>query len=119
MRKKRGELAAGFAANNWYERDELAVQPGLADEQTGGDGHANPAIFQNIHGKAGAAGDQIAVDAQIIVHTRERRFDWRRFRFAFGGICTRVERAVLFDRQNDPSGRMHSGLSERIGRARK
>jgi hypothetical protein len=50
MRKKRGDLASGFTANNRYERNELAVQPGLANEQTGGDRDANPAIFQNIHG---------------------------------------------------------------------
>ncbi len=70
MRKKRRKLAASLAANTRYERDELAVQSGLADEQTGGDGHANPAVFQNIHGQAGATGGEIAVDAQIVVHTR-------------------------------------------------
>ena len=93
---------------------ERRDQSGLAYEQTGGDGHAHPAIFQNIHGQAGAARGEIAVDAQIVIHAREGGFDGRRLRFAFGGVRPGVQRAVLVDRQNNPSGRMCGGLCGRI-----
>jgi len=71
----------------WHERNEFAVQSRLADEQTGGNGNAHPAVLQNIHRETCAAGGEIAVDAQIVVHTRERGFDRWGLRIALDGYA--------------------------------
>ena len=117
MGEKSGELAAGFASGNRHERDEFAVKPGFAHEQARRNGDADPAVLQNVHCESGAAGCQIAIDADIVVDARERRFDGRRLGIAIRGKGTSVKSAVIFDGQNDPARRVRGDL--RVGSGRK
>ena len=80
-------------ADNWLapfpgrgdQRDQLAVEPGFSHQQAGRDRDPHPAIFQHVNGEAGAAGGQVAGNAQVIVDARERGIHRRRLRIALGG----------------------------------
>src|SRR6267143_20031 len=116
MRKKRGELAASFSAGAGHERNEFAVKPGFANQEADRNGDAHPAVVQNIHGQAGTAGCEITVDAKIVVYSCEGGFDRWGLRISLDWESPGMQRAVLFNGQDDPSGRMRDGLCGRIRR---
>jgi len=102
MRKERGELAPRFAADAGNERNELAVEPGFANQKTCRNWDAHPAILQDINREARPTGGKFAIDAKVVVNARERGFDGRRLRLSLGGISPRVKVPVFLNRQDDP-----------------
>jgi hypothetical protein len=110
MREKRGKLAPCFAAGAGHKRNKFAVKPGFANEQARWNRDANPAVLQDIHSERGAAGGELAIDADLVVDTREGCFDGRQLGITLGGKSASVKRPVIFDRQNNPARRMRGGL---------
>src|SRR6266567_4650639 len=112
MGEERGELAAGFAGGAGHERDKLSVKPGFTNKQTGGNGDAYPAVFEDVDGQTGAARSKFAVDAKVVVHARKGGFDRGRFRVALKGKGLDAKRPIFLDGQNNPAGGMRGGLSK-------
>src|ERR1700682_507162 len=105
-------MAAAFARRPCHKRDELAVQSGLANEQTRRDRHAHPAVFQDVNSESGATCGYFALptDAQVVVDARQRRVHGRRGRFALRGKSSRAKRAVLVHTDHNPSNRARPRL---------
>src|SRR6266851_3865452 len=115
MRKKRGELAARFAAGAGNKGNKFAVQPSFSNQQSRRHRNTHPAILQDIDCQAGAAGSEFTIDAQFVVDASESGVNRRRLRVALDGISPRVKGAVFLDRQNDPARRVSSSLTEDAG----
>src|SRR5262249_23651625 len=106
--ENRRERAWSFACRTRNERDRLAVEAGFTGEKSRGGGGAGPGAFLNVDGEGGVAGSKIAGDTQVVVDAGERGVYGRRLGVVFGRKSLRAERAVLVDRQNDPSRRFRS-----------
>ena len=104
MRKQRRKLASAFSAPVGNQRDQFPVEPRFANQQACGDGHAHPAVFQNVDGQRGSPGGEfrsrcsVAINVQVIVHSRERRLDRRGLRLALDRISALVQRSILLNR---------------------
>jgi len=84
-----------------------------------GMGNADPTVFEDVHGKGGAAGCEVGVHAEIVVDASECGVDGRGFGFALGGIGFHAQGAVFRNRDNYPAGRMVCVLRfERTGGAK-
>jgi hypothetical protein len=107
MREHRGQLPAisgAFASERRNERDGFAVELGLADQEAGGNGDADPAVLEDVNREIGATRGKFAVDVQVVVDTGESGLDGRWFRFALGRIGLGPEALVLVETDDDPSG---------------
>jgi hypothetical protein len=116
MGKERGELAACFASSAGHERNKLSVKPCFTNEQTGGNGDAYPAIFEDVDGETRTAGSKFTIDAQVVVHAGEGGFDRRRFGVALEGKGPDAKSAIFLDGEDNPAGGMGGSLSARTDR---
>ena len=96
----RDEDARWIAVN---ERGWSALETRAAHEQSGGHLQADPPELEHVDGEPRFAADGVAVDAQIVVHARERGVHRRGQGIRCGRKRARAERAIFVEREYYPA----------------
>jgi hypothetical protein len=76
------------------EDDGLAVETRIAHHQAGGDRHFDPAVSQHINREQSAAGNRVAIQAQLVVDARQRRIDGSGFAVESRDSLARAARGI-------------------------